>query len=1123
MALTKTQVSELYVAIFNRAAEGEGSQFWQDSNLSAAEAATAMLATDAAADYFGTSLDTDQAFVEHIYLNTLNKTPADDAAGIQFWVDALASGTSRGDMVVGLISAAQDPANAGAAQDQFLNRIAVSNYATDNIETVDVNDLDPLTFSKGLIVTSNSSTVATANAAIDELDEAGGSTGGSGETGETVVLTDGRDNVEGTADNDTFYADAGQNQNGAIANAFSTGDVIDGGAGRDKIVASIMEDQEVASGTDSFINARTMNVEEAYFEAMSINTFDDTITVDAGRMDSVDQFWSNDSSANLVIDDVRLGSKLSVTKDITFGLRDVDVDAGLSAWFDTNSLTNEGSSQVNSALVIRAADVSTETNATPLSNVELEIGFTVGTETVSIVVQSTDGTYAGLRNAIETALADAGQSDLNVSLGNQYNEVVFAGNTTTLPFTAQEILITDPNGNEFTNVDFQTSNINPVPGGFLLAGNAAPQDPSITTTLIESNLILDNAGRGSTAGDVYIGGMSGSGKVVEKLNLTVDRSSKIDDLLTGYDRTGNTAFQQIVVDSGTAQGDLVIGNIGNAESFDSTAFTGANLSVSGDAGIDSPAAAQDVDGNADDEIYVYNTSAANDTVNVSYALDKAAEFADYSLSINTGAGADAVTLTSVDTGTNNLPNQQDLNNVIINTGAGDDVVKTPGAGNVQIDTGAGNDTVYTDNTGDKAQWVFNAQNNNIDDLRGDALTSQLLYKSSITVTLSGAGIAALNDAAGGGVMAGIGGAVAGTDGIESTVKIELPSGQFYGNQADINDAIMKAINEDAVLSKLLVAVDGPDNTLVINSLIDGAFDATDLNVDFAAPTYGDFSSTEAAALLSAVQVANGDSTITTAGVWGAGAPAAGDVVQAPYAAVVDDAYYNGIGTEVLTTTGGGTASTSISDNEINLGSGDDVLVLGTTVGAGEVDSSNETIVFEGSNIGNNTVVNFADAGAGVDQLDFTSYLDTKVSASGSSSSAVLVGITGVDGVAANAATTLGVDNVTEVTGFNSNAVAGETWDALNAANFLAAIQDTNASTYGNLGDIDPQAALANLVGNSRSHIVAIENDANAGEYKFFDLTSSDDGTTVEFTSATMIGTVDFGANVDFATVDILVG
>jgi len=372
-------------------------------------------------------------------------------------------------------------------------------------------------------------------------------------------------------------------------------------------------------------------------------------------------------------------------------------------------------------------------------------------------------------------------------------------------------------------------------------------------------------------------------------------------------------------------------------------------------------------------------------------------------------------------------------------------------------------------------------------------------------------------------MAGIGGAVAGTDGIESTVKIELPSGQFYGNQANINDAIMKAINEDAVLSKLLVATDGPDNTLVINSLIDGVFDATDLNVDFAAPTYGDFSSTEAAALLSAVQVALGDSTITTAAVWGAGAPAAGDVVQAPYAAVVDDAYYNGIGTEVLTTTGGGTASTSISDNEINLGSGDDVLVLGTTVGAGEVDSSNETIVFEGSNIGNNTVVNFADAGAGVDQLDFTSYLDTKVSASGSSSSAQLVGITGIDGVAANAATTLGVDNVTEVTGFNSNAVAGETWDALNAANFLAAIQDTNASTYGNLGDIDPQAALANLVGNSRSHIVAIENDANAGEYKFFDLTSSDDGTTVEFTSATMIGTVDFGANVDFATVDILVG
>ena len=32
MALTKTQISKLYVAIFGRASEGEGNLYWQQQN-----------------------------------------------------------------------------------------------------------------------------------------------------------------------------------------------------------------------------------------------------------------------------------------------------------------------------------------------------------------------------------------------------------------------------------------------------------------------------------------------------------------------------------------------------------------------------------------------------------------------------------------------------------------------------------------------------------------------------------------------------------------------------------------------------------------------------------------------------------------------------------------------------------------------------------------------------------------------------------------------------------------------------------------------------------------------------------------------------------------------------------
>lgn len=79
MTLTQTRVSQLYVAIFNRASEGEGNTFWQNQG-NMASVASAMLATQDAQYYFGDSLNSNQAFIEHIYLNTLNKTVNDDPA-----------------------------------------------------------------------------------------------------------------------------------------------------------------------------------------------------------------------------------------------------------------------------------------------------------------------------------------------------------------------------------------------------------------------------------------------------------------------------------------------------------------------------------------------------------------------------------------------------------------------------------------------------------------------------------------------------------------------------------------------------------------------------------------------------------------------------------------------------------------------------------------------------------------------------------------------------------------------------------------------------------------------------------------------------------------------------------
>jgi hypothetical protein len=185
--LTKDQVSQLYVAIFNRASEGEGNAYWR-SQPDMATAAIAMLDTQAAEDYFGDSLNTDQAFIEHIYFNTLNKTIADDFDGINYWVEMLDAGTSRGKVVVSLVGVIKDYAPDGpyydpddtatiAAFNQFTNRVTVSNYMADSVYTPPADWVKSTQFNiTGLDVNDNAGSVAVAKRAVDRFKDVSSTT-----------------------------------------------------------------------------------------------------------------------------------------------------------------------------------------------------------------------------------------------------------------------------------------------------------------------------------------------------------------------------------------------------------------------------------------------------------------------------------------------------------------------------------------------------------------------------------------------------------------------------------------------------------------------------------------------------------------------------------------------------------------------------------------------------------------------------------------------------------------------------------------------------------------------------------------------------------------------------------
>ena len=178
------------------------------------------------------------------------------------------------------------------------------------------------------------------------------------------------------------------------------------------------------------------------------------------------------------------------------------------------------------------------------------------------------------------------------------------------------------------------------------------------------------------------------------------------------------------------------------------------------------------------------------------------------------------------------------------------------------------------------------------------------------------------------------------------------------------------INTNAVLKTLLVATDGPANTLVVTSLIDGTHATSALAVTVTAPT-----------TLSAADIAG------AAAVHGVAATEAAvlAVVTAGKTAFDTKGDYVTQFAESGAAAGNtllvGANSTSSSDNTVTPGTGNDVIVLGTTVGTDAMTSSNEKVIYSGS-FGNDTVVHFAASGLGVDTLDFSA-LNGRGSAFGS--------------------------------------------------------------------------------------------------------------------------------------------
>lgn len=743
--------------------------------------------------------------------------------------------------------------------------------------------------------------------------------------------------------------------------------------------------------TEVYVNAKDMTDVNAMWSWYS----DANLTIQG--MTTLDE---NGGMRNLA--DMTIGMGYSGNKDSHWNESDYHV------YFDQDYLV-PGQSYNNEAFYFLLDQDAEQEGNPPLNNINVDgFLFRIGDGPI-LNLQSDAAalseTWAGFVAALQAplqAMIDAGMvpADTTLTLDPSITDTTFLDDgSESSPIPA--MVISTRTNVAVTPVGF--SQVEDAIGEFNVYGRFSNTSDS-ETELLSINVALEKVGLAADGGQLVIGSMAKdecnvwsddtADQGIQQFNVTVYGNEAKSSSLAGLHSTNNT-LEKVVVKSGVVAGmgekdyaDLTIGNsntktlnsaeksipIGDRElvfthdddgcfdcddvfsgalkdvqTFDSSAFLG-DLTLF--ASLTSEITAkyldqQDIqtDPTADNIDFDYITGVGDDFVALTvssnnYADAGAATREDFELVVNTGAGNDQVVLSIVDCdgeddcvggfegrggeqiGFDNWYDNQKLNaNITINTETGNDIVRTGASGDFIINTGADNDTVYLQNTGEKAVWVYNTRTDGsihteLNNLQSDANNKYQIYDGSLTVTFR-----------------------------HLTATVDLPDTNGIVSDLQVNQAIKNAINKDPVLSKLLVATDGPANTLVVKSLIDGDEDddfgnlGDDLTISLQAPSVLDLSVGEVAQLAGWYAMPGATAASLVAHM--NGQIAAFDLKADYYetfATINGNAIY-------------GEDSCGSSDNHITGGTGNDVIVLGT----GHL--SNDTVIYSAP-FGNDVIVNF---------------------------------------------------------------------------------------------------------------------------------------------------------------------
>lgn len=427
MAVTKAQVAQLYVALFNRAPEGAGLNAWVSAGVfrDQAQTADAMLQSPAIAAYFNGRIDSNLGYVENIYKNILGKDYSQDPDGINAWVRHLELGHSRGETLVTLFQVARSPEAIAAdptAAAVFSNKTAIAAYMAEKITDIENDGSGNFNYApfQDIIATTNSTNLEEQKAKIDQLaaEAAAGS----------KTFTTGLDNFLGTDGDDTFngiyYAGGG-----AKTSTLSSLDTLDARGGKDTLNLTVLKNgaDEVAmtdldTAMNGISNIENLNIKsEVKFnpatvtinkglDNLSVQTIDTiTLTTDTKEVVAVNTTGLVELTATEATKEIVVKSSAgSVIVNAAKLEGKVSIDAGATPTPAPGGTSTRLTAAKAQEVVIKAKGNTTIADASKAKKLDIDLHDKANTLTITTpLAEATDVTLSSLKLASATALAKA--------------------------------------------------------------------------------------------------------------------------------------------------------------------------------------------------------------------------------------------------------------------------------------------------------------------------------------------------------------------------------------------------------------------------------------------------------------------------------------------------------------------------------------------------------------------------------------------------------------------------------------------------------------------------------------------------------------------------------------------